>query len=61
MHSLIHPHLAQASSPATPAPGRFRPPRRDHPPPRRLRGSAAHALATAAARLDSERARRAIL
>lgn len=59
MHSLIHPHIAQATSPATP-PGRRRPPDRDNPPPRRLRSGAAHALARAAARLDADRARRAV-
>jgi hypothetical protein len=36
------------------------PARRAQPPPGRLRGRAAHALAAAALRLDSERARRAI-
>ena len=60
MHSLLHPHLAQATSPASPPPGRYRRPSRNHPPPGRLRGGAAHALASAAVRLDSERARRAI-
>jgi hypothetical protein len=60
MHSLLHPHLAHASSPATPPPGRQRPPRRGHPPPGRLRGGAARALASTAARLDRESARRAL-
>jgi hypothetical protein len=34
--------------------------RRAQPPPRRLRGQAAHALASAAGRLDRDRAREAI-
>jgi hypothetical protein len=61
MHSLIHPHLARASSRATTRNGRNRRPRRDHPPPRRLRGAAAHVLAAVAARLDADRARRAVV
>jgi hypothetical protein len=34
--------------------------RRAHPPPGRLRGGAAHALASVARRLDRERARRVL-
>ncbi len=60
MHSILSPHLAQASTPATPPPGRRREPRRGHPPPGRLRGGAARTLAVAARRLDRETARRAI-
>jgi hypothetical protein len=60
VHSIIHPHLAQATSPATPPTGRHRPPRRGHPPPGRLRGGAARTLALAASRIDRESARRAI-
>jgi hypothetical protein len=60
MHTLLHPHLMQASSPATPPPGRQRPPRRGHPPPGRLRAGAARTLASAATRLDRESARRAV-
>ncbi len=60
MHSILSPHLAQASTPATPPSGRQRPPRRGHPPPGRIRGRAARTLATAAGRLDRESARRAI-
>jgi hypothetical protein len=57
---LLQSQLMEASTPASPPPGRYRRPRRDHPPPRRWRGGAAHALASAASRLDRERARRAV-
>jgi hypothetical protein len=60
VHSTLNPHLAMASTPATPPPGRHRPPRRGHPPPGRLRGGAARTLAIAASRLDRDSARRAI-
>lgn len=60
MLNLLQPHLIQASSPASPPPGRHRPPRRGHPPPHRLRRGAARALASTASRLDRESARRAI-
>jgi hypothetical protein len=57
---LLQSHLIEASTPATPPPGRPRRPRRGHPPPGRVRGAAAHTLASAASRLDRERARRAV-
>jgi hypothetical protein len=57
---LLHSQLIEASTPASPPPGGWKRPRRGHPPPRRLRGGAAHALASAASRLDRERARRAV-
>jgi hypothetical protein len=57
---LLQSHLIEASSPASPPPGGPWRPRRRHPPPRRLRGGAAHALASVASRLDRERARRAL-
>jgi hypothetical protein len=57
---LLQSQLIEASSPASPPPGRWQRPRRGHPPPRRLRGGAAYALASAASRLDRERARRAV-
>jgi hypothetical protein len=57
---LLQSHLIEASTPASPPPGGPWRPRRGHPPPRRLRGGVAHALATAASRLDRERARRAV-
>jgi hypothetical protein len=60
MLGLLHPHLIEASSPASPPPGGPWRPRRGHPPPRRLRGGVAHALASVASRLDRERARRAV-
>jgi hypothetical protein len=57
---LLHPELIKASEPAMPPHGRYRPPRRGHPPPRRLRRRAARALAATASRLDRESARRAV-
>jgi hypothetical protein len=60
MMYLLQSQMIEASTPATPPNGRPRRPGRGHPPPRRLRGSAAHALASAASRLDRERARRAV-
>jgi hypothetical protein len=61
MYSQFHQQLAKADPPILgprSAPAR---PGRGHPPPRRrLRGNAAHALASAAQRLDRESARRAI-
>ncbi|HEX7300795.1 MAG TPA: hypothetical protein VF257_17480 [Solirubrobacteraceae bacterium] len=60
MYSQFHQQLAKADPPIL---GPRRAPARrgrGHPPPGRLRGHAAHALASAAQRLDRERARRAI-
>jgi hypothetical protein len=62
MYSQFHRQLMKADppllGPRSLASGR---PDRSHPPPkRRLRGHAAYALASAAQRLDGERARRAI-
>ena len=62
MYSQFHRQLAKANPPVlgphTRASGR---PGRGQPPPRRrLRGHVAYALASAAQRLDGERARRAI-
>jgi hypothetical protein len=56
---LLYPELLKASEPAQPPHGRHRPPRH-HPPPRRVRRRAARALASTAARLDRETARRAL-
>jgi hypothetical protein len=58
---LLYPELLKASEPALPPHGRFRPPRRNHPPPGRLRRRAARALAVTASRLDRESARRAVV
>jgi len=58
---LLYPELLKASEPATPHPERPRRPRRNHPPPGRLRRRAARALAVAASRLDRESARRAVV
>ena len=62
MYSQFHQQLMKANPPVlgprSLASGR---PGRGQPPPRRwLRGHAAYALASAAQRLDGERARRAI-
>jgi hypothetical protein len=57
---LLYPELMKASEPAQPPNGCPRPPRRGHPPPRRLRRGAARALASTASRLDRESARRAL-
>lgn len=56
MYSQLHPHLAKARSAdhAQPRAGR------GLSPPGRLRGSAAHALAGVARRLDADRARRVV-
>ena len=58
---LLYPELLKASEPATPDPGRYRRPRRNHPPPGRLRRRAARTLAVTASRLDRESARRAVV
>lgn len=58
---LLYPELLKASEPAMPNPGRPRRPRRDHPPPGRMRRRAARALALIASRLDRETARRAVV
>jgi hypothetical protein len=59
---LLYPELLKASEPATPDPGRYRrPPRRNHPPPGRLRSRVARTLAITASRLDRETARRAVV
>ena len=58
---LLYPELLKASEPATPDPGRYRRPRRDRPPPGRLRSRAARTLAITASRLDRETARRAVI
>jgi hypothetical protein len=61
VYSQFHKQLAKADPPILGPRGRASArPGRGHPPPRRLRGHAAHALASAAQRLDRERARRAI-
>jgi hypothetical protein len=57
---LLYPELMKASEPAQPPHGRYRPPRRGHPPPHRLRRGAARALAATASRLDRESARRVL-
>jgi hypothetical protein len=58
---LLYPELLKASEPATPDPGRYRRPRRNHPPPRRVRSRVARTLAITASRLDRETARRAVV
>jgi hypothetical protein len=58
---LLYPELLKASEPAMPPHGRPRRPRRNHPPPGRLRARAARTLAVAASRLDRETARRAVV
>ena len=58
---LLYPELLKASEPATPKYGPPRRPKRNHPPPGRLRARAARTLALAASRLDRETARRAIV
>ena len=58
---LLYPELMKASEPAQPKyPGPWRP-RRNHPPPGRLRRRMARALAVTASRLDRESARRAVV
>jgi hypothetical protein len=61
VYSQFHQEFAKAHQPVL-GPGRRAQgrPGREHPPPGRLRGGAAHALASAAQRLDRERARRAL-
>jgi hypothetical protein len=58
---LLYPELLKASEPATPDPGRYRRPRRNHPPPGRVRSRVARTLAVTASRLDRETARRAVV
>jgi hypothetical protein len=57
---MLYPELLKAAEPATPPPGRHRPPRHLHPPPNRVRRRVARALAATASRLDRESARRAV-
>jgi hypothetical protein len=59
MHSKIHEHLGRADAASRRRPGEGHVPR-PTPPPGRLRGTAALALASLAGRLDRERARRAL-
>ena len=58
---LLYPELMKASELATPNPGRPRRPRRNHPPPGRVRSRVARTLAITASRLDRETARRAVV
>jgi hypothetical protein len=59
--SQFHQEFAKANPPIMGPHGRAQGrPERGHPPPKRLRGGAAHVLASAAQRLDSDRARRAL-
>jgi hypothetical protein len=58
---LLYPELLKASEPAMPPHGRPRRPKRNHPPPGRLRARLARALAVTASRLDRETARRAVV
>jgi hypothetical protein len=59
--SQFHQEFAKANPPILGPHGRAeRRPGRGQPPPRRLRGGAAYFLASAAQRLDGERARRAL-
>jgi hypothetical protein len=62
MYSQFHRQIVKANPPLLgPQPSASGRPDRAQPPPRRrLRGHAAYALASAAQRLDGERARRAI-
>ena len=59
MDTRIHEHLVQATAPERGRPDAVHVPRKP-PPPGRLRGSAALALASLAGRLDRERAKRAL-
>lgn len=59
MHSRINEHFVQASAAERARPDAVHVPRKA-PPPGRLRGSAALALASLAGRLDRERAKRAL-
>lgn len=61
VYSQFHEQFAKAHQPVLGPRGRASGrPGRGQPPPRRLRGGAAYALASAAQRLDRERARRAL-
>lgn len=59
MLSLLHNEYARAASEHRPRPALSARERRPHPPPGRLRRSAAQSLARLAHRLDSEAAQRA--
>jgi hypothetical protein len=58
---LLYPELMKASEPAQPKYPGPRRPRRNYPPPGRLRRRAARTLAVTASRLDREAARRAVV
>ena len=61
MYSQFHQQFAKANVPVLGPVGRASArPGRGQPPPGRLRGGAAYALASAAQRLDRERARRVL-
>jgi hypothetical protein len=58
---LLYPELMKASEPVMPKHPRPRRPKRNHPPPGRVRARVARALAVTASRLDRETARRAVV
>jgi hypothetical protein len=61
VYSQFHQEFAKGyPSFVSPRHGAHERPGRGHPPPGRLRGGAAYALASAAQRLDRERARRVL-
>ena len=61
MYSQFHQEFAKANQPVLGPRGRASErPGRGQPPPGRFRGGAAYALASAARRLDRERARRVL-
>ena len=61
MYSQFHQQFAKANPPVLgPRSLASERPERGQPPPRRVRGGLAYALASAAQRLDRERARRAL-
>ena len=61
MPVMLYPELMKASEPVPSKYGRPRRPKRNHPPPGRLRARLARALAVTASRLDRETARRAVV
>ena len=61
MQVNLYQELLKASQPAPSKYARPRRPKRNHPPPGRLRARAARALAVTASRLDRETARRAVV
>jgi hypothetical protein len=60
VYSQFHQQFAKANPPVLAPERAYERPGRGQPPPGRLRGGAAYALASAARRLDRERARRVL-